>query len=44
MTSKKGTEVVENLKRGSEKGLELAKQIMLAEKIEPLELHRAAMQ
>ena len=41
MSSKKGTEVVENLKRDSEKGLELAKQIMLSEKIEPLELHRA---
>jgi geranylgeranyl pyrophosphate synthase len=41
MTPKKGTEVVENLKRDSEKGLELAKQIILAEKMEPLELHRA---
>ena len=41
MSSKKGTEVVENLKRDSEKGLELAKQIMLAEKIEPIELRRA---
>jgi geranylgeranyl pyrophosphate synthase len=41
MSSKKGTEVVENLKRDSEKGLKLAKQIILAEKMGPLELQRA---
>jgi geranylgeranyl pyrophosphate synthase len=41
MASKKGLEVVENLRKDSEKGFALAKQVMLAEKMEPLELRGA---
>ncbi len=41
MPDKKGTEIVKTLRKDSEKGLKLAKQILLAEKMEPLELHEA---
>lgn len=41
MPPKKGKIVVAELKKGSEKGLILARQILLAEKMEPPKLHRA---
>ena len=41
MSPKKGELVVAELKKGSEKGRALAKQILLAEKMEPQDLHNA---
>lgn len=41
MPPKKGKLVVAELRKGSEKGLALAKQILLAEKMEPPKLQRA---
>jgi geranylgeranyl diphosphate synthase type II len=41
MPPKKGKQVVEELKKESEKGLALAEQIMLAEKMDPLKLRKA---